>query len=335
MFLNSWSIALCTLSLLVVLLSLMAARTAFRVICYWDLSSDSNRQIRLENETWLASTLVQYALGFQIISLLLFVLAADQFSHVISGAMCATGSLTANSFGLPALGIKLVGLFLYGLWIVINQFDISSESYPLLKFKYVFLVCLLPLLFADTVLQTLYIAELKPDIITSCCAVVFGEGNGTSANLFGTGSQSLHMMLFYGVAVLLLFLNGLSQKFPNTLLMHIRSLLWIVFLITSFVVITTVFSSYVYAMPYHHCPFCIIKKEYHYIGILQYTTLLLAVFFGASISPVRLIVKSVDLQGLVKRYHSVTVIVSSILLVLFVVLISYHMVVYRFFGGES
>ena len=38
--------------------------------------------------------------------------------------------------------------------------------------------------------------------------------------------------------------------------------------------VTTVFSSYIYAMPFHKCPFCILKREYHFIGYLLYATLL-------------------------------------------------------------
>jgi len=334
MFLNSWSIALSFLSLLVVLISALAAKTAINVIRYWDLSSDSNRQIRLENETWLASTLVQYALAFQILSLLLYVLAADQFSQFIAGAMCATGSFTANGFGLPALAVKLIGVFLYGLWIVVNQFDISSENYPLLKRKYIFLLCLMPLLLVDITLQTLYIANIEPDIITSCCAVVFGDSGQSSSNLLSAQSQPLILTLFYGLALMLLCLNGIQLKMNLMPLVHITALFWICFLLVSFLAITTVFSSYVYCMPYHRCPFCILKKEYHYIGLFQYLTLLLSVFFGAGASPVLLIVKARELQGSVNRYIRLSVGISSLLLGIFVALTSYHFVVYRFLGGE-
>nr|MBF0222747.1 hypothetical protein [Desulfobulbaceae bacterium] len=335
MLLSPWSIALSLLSALVIALSLLAGITAIKVIRFWDLSSDSNRQIRLENETWLASTLVQYALAFQIISLLLFVLAADQFSQVIAGAMCATGSFTANVYGLPALAVKLVGLFLYGFWIVLNQFDISSENYPLLKQKYIFLLALLPILILDVCLQTLYILKLEPDIITSCCAVVFGESSQSSSNLLGVFSQPTLLTLFYGAATLILTLNYLWYRCNRMFLVHANAAVWIVFLPIAFVAITTVFSSYVYAMPYHRCPFCIIKKEYYYIGLFQYITLLGSVFFGVCVAPISMIVKNDDLQQYLKQFIRFSVYLSSILLVMFIALTSYHLILYRFAGGES
>ena len=155
MFFNTWSLALNICSAVVLFLVIFASRTAYRVLRYWNPDRDDNRQIRLENEIWLTSTLVQYTLVFQIFSLILFVLAADNFCDIIVGAMCATGSLLANPFGVPALLVKLAGVFLYGFWIVLHKLDISSESYPLVKIKYIYLLLILPLLFADITLQTL------------------------------------------------------------------------------------------------------------------------------------------------------------------------------------
>ena len=197
MFLNSWSLALILSSLIVLFLGMLACRTAVRVLWHWDPASDSNRQIRLENETWLASTLVEYGLGFQIITLVLFVLAADYFCHVIVGAMCATGALLANSWGMPTLLVKIAGVFLYGFWIVMHQLDISSENYPLVRAKFRYLLILAPLLVTDNLLQFFYIANLRPDIITSCCAVVFGTGSEPQ-NLLAGFNRSAQLTLFYG-----------------------------------------------------------------------------------------------------------------------------------------
>lgn len=335
MFLNSWSVALCLLSLVVLLLTAIAARTAIKVLRYWDPQSDSNRQIRLENETWLSSTLVLYALGFQVLSLALFVLAADNFSHVISGAMCATGALTANQFGMPVLLLKLLGAFLYGFWIVLHSFDISSERYPLLKLKYIALICLLPLLLADAVTQTLYIANLKPDIITSCCAVVFGEGNGNTGNLLGMVPQDRLLTLFYGTAFALATCGHVLFRKLSSPLLTLSGLLWLFFLGLSFVVITTVFSSYIYAMPYHHCPFCILKPEYHYIGFLIYGTMLPAAFFGLAAALAEAVPAKAALPMVVRRFQKTAVLTSSILLFIFVIAASYHLALYRFLGGEG
>jgi hypothetical protein len=336
MFLNSWSIALAIISLTVIVLVSLAARTAIRVLRYWDVESDSNLQICLENETWLASTLVEYGLGFQIVSLILFALAADNFSQVVIGAMCATGALTANSYGMPALFIKMAGLYLYGFWIVVHHLDISSEKYPLLKFKYIYLVCLFPLLCTDIVLQTLYIAGLTPDIITSCCAVIFGqEGSGRDMNLMGALSREIMLPIYYGSAFILLLTGGwLVVKWRKWLAL-INAVGWALFLIISFMVITAIFSSYIYAMPYHRCPFCILKPEYNYIGFLIYGTLMPGAFFGISATLVTFFNKQEGIAISIRKYQTIAVKLSLFFLITFVSISSFHYLIYRFWGGEN
>lgn len=335
MFLDSWSVALLVCSVVVLFMMGFAVRSAVRVLVYWDPKSDSNRQICLENEIWLTSTLVEYALAVQVISLVLFILAADQFSQSIAGAMCATGSLLANDFGIPALIVKIGGVFFYGFWIVLHQLDIRSEKYPLVKIKYVYLLLLLPFLFVDLLLVVLYIYKLEPDIITSCCAVVFSEGTGGGTNLLAGISSEVGLVLFYTTALVLIVfgLTGLHRWRPWSNLVFGTTWLW--FFLLALMVVTTIFSSYIYAMPYHKCPFCILKPEYHYFGFFIYLTLFSGAFLGMSVivvEPLRL------MQGLkenVSRFQQRAGYLSLILLVIFTVLSSYHYLRYVFIGGEG
>ena len=345
MFLSAWSLSLIFCSLIVLFLGANAVRTGIRVLRFWDPASDSNLQIRLENETWLASTLVEYALAIQALSLLIFILAADSYSQVIAGAMCATGSLLANDFGMPALYVKLAGFFLYGFWILIHQMDICSESYPLVRINYGYLLLLAPVVIVDIFLQTMYIAELDPDIITSCCAVVFSESTGENANLLGSLSQPVMLGLYYGTMVLLIGMGlARNDRLPlvslpdgkvKTALSFGYATFWLWFFGLALVVITTTISSYIYAMPFHRCPFCIIKPEYHYIGVFIYFTLIIGVFFGISVALAELIGRRPDLAGTAGRYRKSAIDLSIILLLILAVLSSYHYLIYIFLGGES
>ena len=335
MFLNPWSLALSLCSLVVLLLGAVAGKTAVRVLRFWEPGSDSTQQIRLENEIWLSSTLVAYGLGFQIITLILFVLAADEFCQVIVGAMCATGALLANPYGMPALLVKLFGVFFYGFWILLHQLDIRSEHYPLVRIKYLALLPLLPLLLLDATLQTLYIAGIKPDIITSCCAVVFGESTGGGANLITGYSQQGLLTAFTGSILGLMVVGwGLLRRW-QAWLAGVYTLGWLWFFGLSLVVITTVISSYVYAMPYHKCPFCILKPEYDYFGFGLYGALIPAAFFGASAAIAGLARGRAGLAGVVDRYQRLTVQLSLILLVIFSGLSFYHYLKYLISGGEG
>ncbi|MDG4476723.1 hypothetical protein [Thiovibrio frasassiensis] len=335
MFLNPWSLALTLCSLVVLGLGAVAGKTAVRVLRFWEPGSDSNQQIRLENEIWLSSTLVAYGLGLQIITLILFVLAADQFCQVIVGAMCATGALLANPYGMPALLVKLFGVFFYGLWILLHQLDIRSEQYPLVRIKYLTLLLLLPMLILDVALQTLYIAGIKPDIITSCCAVVFSESTGGGTNLLsGYSPQGLLVAFIVSIIGLVILGRGLLERWQPWLA-GLYAAGWLWFFGLSLVVITTVISSYVYAMPYHKCPFCILKPEYHYFGFALYGTLIPATFFGASAAFAGLVRGKGGLAGVVERYQQLAMKLSLFLLLLFSGLSFYHYLKYLIGGGEG
>jgi len=336
MFLNSWSLGLSIAGLIILILGIYAGWTAIRVLRFWNPDSDSHLQITLENEIWLASTLVEYGLGFQIVTLILFVLAADKFSHVIVGAMCATGSLLANDFGMPTLMIKILGVFLYGFWIVLHQLDISSEKYPLVRTKYIYLLMILPLLFADITLQTLYIDYLSPDIITSCCAVVFGSTAQSGRNLLsGIIDPNTTVWLYYGSVVVLIGIGCVLLKRWITPLAVLFSAGWLWFLFLGILAITTVFSSYIYAMPYHKCPFCILKPQYHYIGFVIYFSLIPAAFFGLATVLVEPLKNRDNLIGSVRKFQRLAVKISLILLLVLTATSSYHFLLYILTGGES
>lgn len=335
MFLNSWSIALVICGLVVLFLMFFAARSGVRVLLFWNPDSDANRQIMLENEIWLTSTLVQYALVVQIISLVVFVVAADNFSDTITGAMCATGSLLANDFGVPALIVKIGGVFFYGFWIVLHQLDIRSEHYPLVRLKYVYLLLLLPLLILDQALGIIYIAGLKPDIITSCCAVVFGESVGGGSNLLSGLTHNTSLVLFYGSAVVLVVSGFLFRVVRRPWMSLLFSTMWLWFFLLALMVVTTVFSSYIYALPFHKCPFCILKPEYHYIGFAIYGTLFLAAHLGMSVVVAEPLRSVEGLREVVAIFQRKAVDISLVLLSVFVCLSSYHYLRYLMIGGEG
>lgn len=335
MFLDSWSIALVVCGLVVLFMMGFAARSAVRVLLYWDPASDTSRQIQLENEIWLTSTLVKYALLVQIISLVVFILAADHYSLSIVGAMCATGSLLANNFGMPALVIKIAGVFLYGFWIVLHQLDIQSEKFPLVRLKYVYLLLLLPLLLLDQMLVLLYIAGIEPDIITSCCAVVFGESAGGGTNLFTGIGHTPGLAFFYGSALFLLLFGLAGVLRLGAWSRMLFSVAWLCFFLFALLQVTTLFSSYIYALPYHKCPFCILKPEYHYIGFAIYLALFGGTFFGMSLVVVEPLRRIAGLESEVAGYQRKALFWSLALLVLFTVLTSYHYLRYFIVGGEG
>jgi hypothetical protein len=341
-FVNSWSIALLICSAAALFLTGGCLKTAIRVLRFWNPESDTARQISLENETWLAALLMQYAMFLQLISLILLVLALDSYAGVLVGAMCATGALFANSYGPPLLLVKIVGLFFFGGWIVIHRLDLCSEHSPLVRLKFLLLLLLLPLQLSDAFCLVAYLAHLEPDIITSCCGIIFGSGAADGQNFFVGPLPIVPMMvLFYGLAVIL-FGYGLLVEQRHDRMMSTGgnvlplsfSVLWLLFFVISLIVIIAVISSYIYGMPFHRCPFDILKREYNYIGYPIYVTLFAAAFFGSSASGVTLLRSAPGLLPAVCRYKRIASRVSVILLPIFLALVTWFPAVYILTGGE-
>ncbi len=334
MLLNAWGIALTLLCITVFLFISIASRTAWRVLRYWNPASDTSLQISLENEIWLSSTLVEYALVIQFISLILFALAADAFCNVIIGAMCATGTLLANPFGMPALFVKLFGVFIYGIWITIHKLDVSVASYPFVRLKYYYFVIIIPLILFDLTLQTLYLINLSPEIITSCCGVIFGDDNGNDGNLMGSLRLIPFLSTFYSLATIIIIIGVVTLKKNSKILSVAYTISWIVFFILSLAGITSIFSSYIYAMPYHHCPFCILKPEYNYYGFLLYGSIIPGAILAVAVSVVTLLPHHIELKSNIIHFRQVFVKISLVLLILFLFSSSFHLFIYRFLGGE-
>lgn len=342
MILNSWAIALLVSAAAAFFLLGGAIRTAIRVLRFWAPEVDTVAQIALENETWLAALLVRYGMVLQLVSLLLLVLAADSFSHILVGAMCATGAFVANDYGLLALLVKLFGVFFYGFWLVLHGLDIRSESLPLTRIKFAYLLVLVPLLVADIVLLVLYLLNLSPDIITSCCGVVFAAGRGDLGNLLPSLPTLQVMLLFYGLASLLLFLalfllrrNRTKQyqgvePFAN----FFFCIACLFFFILSLVVITTVISPYIYAMPNHRCPFDILRGEYNGVGYPIYLCLMLATFVGMSSGATSFLQKLPGLAEPVHLFRQTCLQLFLLLLPFFLVFVSWFPARYLLQGGE-
>lgn len=120
MLINPAIVTLQLIALSVVGSMLLSSGFAWKILRHWNLHSASALQIRLEQQTYLISTLLGFALGAQGLSLLLFVHTAESLPGPFVGAMCATGVLNINAFGFPTLLLKITLFFLVALWWILN-----------------------------------------------------------------------------------------------------------------------------------------------------------------------------------------------------------------------
>ncbi|PKN19129.1 MAG: hypothetical protein CVU71_10145 [Deltaproteobacteria bacterium HGW-Deltaproteobacteria-6] len=281
MILHPAIVALVFASVLICGMIIFSSWFGIRIIRCWDMQSGSEEQLALERKTYLISTILSYVFVFQIGSLFLFIYTADGLHNLFVGAMCAAGTLYVDPYGYPAFLLKILNCILAGLWLIVNHVDNQARDYPLIRKKYAMLLGLSPLIIAEAVFQWLYFSGMKADVITSCCGSLFNSGQtGVGSEITALPVVSA-MAVFYGGIVLTL-LSGiiyLVKGKPGYLFSIISGL----FFLISCASLISFISLYFYELPTHHCPFCILQKEYGYVGYLLYASLMTGVVSGLGV----------------------------------------------------
>ncbi|RMG95363.1 MAG: hypothetical protein D6708_03365 [Candidatus Dadabacteria bacterium] len=246
----------------------------------WDPASAGERQLRLERRMDLASAAVRWALGLQIAGLAAFVFVADELHPLLTGAMCATGVLNADSLGWPALGVKLAAAAMAGVWLALDRIDRAVETQPMTRAKAALLLGIVPLVALDLGLTLGFFGRLDPQVITSCCGALFSaDGSGPAADLASVEPRT-------GLAVLF----GAGALHGAAGLWALRSRgerVWGLLAVTAAGLglagaagIVSAVGPYVYELPSHRCPFDLLQSGYGFVGYPLYLSLGGAVYCG-------------------------------------------------------
>jgi len=290
-------IALVAASLMVVAFTLYAAGVGVRILLQWDITSADEKQLQLERKTYLISSILSHMLLIELLSLFLFITVANQLHTLFTGAMCAAGVLNVNAYGYTALAMKTLSFLVCGVWLVINHVDSRGHDYPLIRFKYAFLPGICLMLVAEAVLQARFLLGLDPQIITSCCGTLFNErAPGVAA-----GVAHLPAVItagnFYAGMLLTLAAGaycGLTGRQG-----WLYGVLSVVVFPLSVAALISYFCLYVYELPTHHCPFCMLQGEYYFVGYFLYGFLLVGVITGASAGIIGLFRKKATLAAMI------------------------------------
>ena len=292
-------VALIVGSIIISLMLLYSSYYGAIIIKQWNIQSGSETQLALEKRTYLISTILCYAFGFQLVSFFLFVYTTDYLNPLFVGAMCAAGTLNVSPWGYPTVLLKLVNFILSGLWLIINFTDNKAYDYPLIKKKYGLLIFVTPLIITETIMQGLYFLELDPDIITSCCGSLFtSDKESIVAGLTGAPRHIMQPIFFITIALTFAFGFWAFVKPKLMILFSILSAL--TFVVSSSATISFI-SLYIYELPTHHCPFCILQREYNFIGYGLYISLFVGTIFGIGTGTLMLFRKAQSLKDIVPQ----------------------------------
>jgi len=282
----------------------------------WNFDLFTTEQFALENRSYLVMTIIFLVMLLKVVLLPYFVYTIDNLSNLIPGAMCGAGVIKANEYGNPLLALKIIILFLSGLWLSMNSIDLKEKNYPYLKLKSWFFILIFLLLSGEFILDILYFTHIETTNPVSCCSVIFGQTGGANGLPLGLDIPKL-LILFY----LLFALVVLTTVSELAVMSIIASVL---FGVIAYYAVVYFFGTYIYELPTHLCPFCMLQDHYFYVGYLLWGLLLLGVFLS---------IDAAIMQGFFKQTSKSLKRISLLLLSLFVFLCSAYVGVYYLKNG--
>ena len=258
------------ISILILIALTIAALHTIKILKKYKPNAVSQIQYELEKKSYLITTLIQLSLIVNIFLLVFFIYTLHNLSSLIPGAMCAAGVISANIYGNPLIILKICIILLSLLWLSLNHQDYYAKFHPYFKKKLYFFLLIYFLILLDTTLEINFFANLSTLEPVLCCSNIYTQ---TVSSLPFGFNTTLLVILFYTVFILIL----IALYFQKRAFIAVLSLL---FLYLSYLSITYFFSTYIYELPTHKCPYCILDSHYYYIGYFIYGSLLIASYYA-------------------------------------------------------
>jgi hypothetical protein len=114
---------------LLYLLLFVAFLVTLGLLKKWNFDAFTTEQFNLENRSYLVMTIIFFVILLKVVLLPYFVYTIDTLSDLIPGAMCGAGVIKANAYGNPLLTLKIIILFLSGVWLSVNSIDLKEKNY--------------------------------------------------------------------------------------------------------------------------------------------------------------------------------------------------------------
>ncbi len=250
---------------------------SIKIFLKWDIKAVSQEQYKLEKQSYLSATIIKYIFYIKVPLFLFFIFTLDKISHIINGAMCGAGVVDATDYGIYLIFLKLLNLYLFAYWLVLNKEDIKYETQPYTRLKFAVFLFAYILLVIEIFLEYLMFYSIEPQELVDCCGVIFSSSSGSYLSYLLGLDFKIMLSVYY-----LLFIALVVSFYTKS--RYIYSILNIFFIFTSLVTLIAFFGTYIYELPTHKCPFCFLQKDYSYIGYLIYLSLFIGTFNGIVIS---------------------------------------------------
>jgi len=257
---------------LLLFLSVAFFQTLF-ILKNYTKDAQTQLQYSLEKRSYLVLSIINLALLVKLMLLPFFTYTLNELSNIIPGAMCGAGVISANVYGEPLILLKIFLVIASMLWLRLNYEDLQSKNFKYFQKKMWFFSFIYIFMLLETLLELLYFINLTTLNPVSCCSSIYTTSN---TNFLPLNLSITALIVSFYIIYILIILSALFKK------RYILLPLSILFTYTSYLSIVYFFSTYVYQLPTHKCPYCLLQSDYYYIGYLIFFSFIMGLFYSIS-----------------------------------------------------
>jgi len=243
------------------------------IIKNYKQADSSEMHYILEKRSYLLVTTISLAIILKLLLLPFFFSTLNSLSDLIPGAMCSAGVVGANSFGIYTVIIKILIIFLSLLWLKLNAQDEITPQQPYFRSKLYLFIVLYFFIIIELLLEIGFFTHLTTDSPVLCCSTIYKTVKST--NFLLSLPLSYLLSLYIIIYLLLLFFNYKTKR-------YLSAFFAVVFSYTSYYTLVYFFGTYIYELPTHKCPYCMLQADYYFIGYFIYFTLFMGLYYSAS-----------------------------------------------------
>lgn len=244
---------------------------AIKISLDFDINNTSSYQYNLATRGYLVAVIIMFILSVKLPMFLYFVWTMDSLSSIVPGAMCAAGIVSGSDYGTFMLGLKIFNLLFLCGWLLLNYYDLKSPNSIYMKLKFYLFQPLFLSLVLEFVLEIAHFSNISTTTPVACCSVIFSQNSINSLPFY----QEHGFIL--GLFATLFILYCATSILKRPILFGLFS---IMFALSAIYAIIRFFSPYIYQLPTHMCPFCMLQSDYYYIGYLIYILIFIGILSG-------------------------------------------------------
>jgi len=266
-------LAILILDMVFAFFGVIAFVLSIKIFFGWDINSTTKKQYILEKQSFLGATIIKYIFAIKVPLFLFFIFTLDKISNVLTGAMCAAGVVDATVYGTYLFVFKIINIYLFAYWLVLHSEDIRDENQPYTKLKFGIFMVFFLFFISELLLEWVMFSSINIDKMVSCCGTLYSSSATSAISSILSIDSSILLGAFYLNFLFIVLFYFLKYR-------YLFALSNVLFIFISIISLIVFFSTYIYELPTHHCPFCFLQSDYYYVGYLIYTLLFLGTFYG-------------------------------------------------------